>query len=49
MRGSCPDAKLFVHETWAYEEVTSYIDYIIRKNPEDFKQVAFIGTPYKKL
>lgn len=31
------------------EEVTSYIDYIIRKNPEDFKQVAFIGTPYKKL
>lgn len=24
----------------------SYIDYIIRNNPEDFKQTAFIGTPY---
>ena len=26
--------------------VESYIDYIIRNNPEDFKQVSFIGTPY---
>lgn len=26
--------------------VESYIDYIIRNNPEDFKQVGFIGTPY---
>ena len=26
--------------------VESYIDYIIRSNPEDFKQVGFIGTPY---
>ena len=24
----------------------SYIDYIIRHNPEDFKQVGFVGTPY---
>ena len=24
--------------------VERYIDYIIRKNPEDFKQVGFIGT-----
>lgn len=24
--------------------IESYIDYIIRKNPKDFKQVAFIGT-----
>ena len=24
--------------------VESYIDYIIRKNPEDFNQVGFIGT-----
>ncbi|MBQ3219607.1 MAG: SGNH/GDSL hydrolase family protein [Clostridia bacterium] len=24
--------------------IESYIDYIIRKNPDDFKQVAFIGT-----
>lgn len=24
--------------------IASYIDYIIRKNPEDFKQVGFIGT-----
>lgn len=24
----------------------SYIDYIIRNNPEDFAQVGFIGTPY---
>ena len=24
--------------------IESYIDYIIRKNPEDFKQVGFIGT-----
>lgn len=27
--------------------VTSYIDYIIRHNAEDFKQVGFIGTPYR--
>lgn len=26
--------------------VMSYIDYIIRHNMEDFKQVGFIGTPY---
>lgn len=26
--------------------VASYIDYIIRKNPADFKQVGFIGTPH---
>lgn len=26
--------------------VMSYIDYIIRHNPEDFKRVGFIGTPY---
>ena len=24
--------------------IESYIDYIIRKNPKDFAQVAFIGT-----
>lgn len=24
----------------------SYIDYIIRHNPEDFMQIGFIGTPY---
>ena len=24
----------------------SYIDYIIRNNPDDFRQVGFIGTPY---
>ncbi len=27
--------------------VMSYIDWIIRNNPEDFAQVGFIGTPYK--
>ena len=27
--------------------VASYIDYIIRHNFEDFRQVAFIGTPYR--
>ncbi len=27
--------------------VMSYIDYIIRHNPDEFSQVAFIGTPYK--
>ncbi|MBQ9113236.1 MAG: SGNH/GDSL hydrolase family protein [Clostridia bacterium] len=27
--------------------IASYIDYIIRNDPEDFKQVGFIGTPYK--
>ena len=27
--------------------VVSYIDYIIRHNYQDFKQVGFIGTPYK--
>lgn len=26
--------------------IASYIDYIIRHNPDDFKQVGFIGTPY---
>lgn len=25
--------------------VESYIDYIIRRNPEDFKQIGFVGTP----
>ena len=27
--------------------IGSYIDYIIRHNPGDFKQVGFIGTPWK--
>jgi len=27
--------------------MASYIDYIIRHNPDDFKQVGFIGTPYE--
>ena len=26
--------------------VASYIDYIIRNNPDDFRQVGFIGTPF---
>lgn len=26
--------------------VESYIDYIIRNNPEDFLQIGFVGTPY---
>lgn len=26
--------------------IVSYIDYIIRNNPEDFAQVGFIGTPW---
>ncbi len=26
--------------------IMSYIDYIVRHNPEDFAQVAFIGKPY---
>lgn len=29
--------------------VLSYIDYIIRHNMEDFKQVGFIGTPYQNI
>lgn len=29
--------------------VMSYIDYIVRNNPEDFAQVGFIGTPYKYI
>lgn len=29
--------------------VMSYIDYIIRNNPEDFAQVPFIGKPYRNL
>ncbi len=28
--------------------VCSYLDYIIRHNMADFRQVGFIGTPYKK-
>lgn len=27
--------------------ITSYIDYTVRHNFEDFSQVGFIGTPYK--
>ena len=27
--------------------VVSYIDYIIRHHMEDFKQVGFIGTPFR--
>ena len=27
--------------------IMSYIDYIIRNNPDDFAQAGFIGTPYK--
>lgn len=26
--------------------IASYIDFLIRQNPEDFAQVGFIGTPY---
>ena len=26
--------------------VESYIDYIIRNNPDDFRQIGFVGTPY---
>lgn len=29
--------------------ITSYIDYIIRHNFEDFAQVGFIGTPFKYI
>lgn len=29
--------------------ITSYIDYIVRHNFEDFSQIAFVGTPYKYL
>lgn len=29
--------------------VMSYIDYIVRNNPEDFAQVPFIGKPYHNL
>lgn len=29
--------------------VMSYIDYIIRHNMKDFKEVGFIGTPYKNI
>ncbi len=31
------------------EMIISYIDYIIRHNMEDFKQVGFIGTPYRNM
>ena len=29
--------------------IMSYIDYIIRNNPEDFVQIGFVGTPYHNL
>lgn len=29
--------------------VETYIDYIIRNNMDDFKQVGFIGTEYKYI
>ena len=28
--------------------VASYIDYIIRKNPDDFKEIGFVGSVYEK-
>ncbi|MBQ8207473.1 MAG: SGNH/GDSL hydrolase family protein [Clostridia bacterium] len=28
--------------------VASYIDYIIRKNPDDFKKIGFVGSPYEE-
>ncbi len=28
--------------------VASYIDYIIRKNPEDFKKIGFVGSKHEK-
>lgn len=31
------------------EQIASYIDYIIRHDPVAFKQVGFIGTPYRKV
>ena len=27
--------------------VASYVDYIIRHNPDDFREIAFVGTPYR--
>ena len=27
--------------------VAAYIDYIIRHNPDDFRQIGFVGTPYR--
>ena len=30
----------------AAEQFVSYIDYIVRHNPSDFRQVGLIGTPY---
>ena len=27
--------------------VASYMDYLIRHNMKDFKQVGFVGTPYR--
>lgn len=29
--------------------VASYIDYIIRKNPDDFKKIGFVGSPYEEV
>ena len=29
------------------QAIGNYIDYLIRKDPDAFKEVAFIGTPYK--
>ena len=29
--------------------VESYIDYLIRHNPDDFRQVGFVGTPYHNV
>lgn len=29
--------------------VTSYIDYIIRNNPTDFKKIGFVGSPHEEM
>lgn len=29
------------------KQIGSYIDYIIRHNPQDFAQIGFVGTPWK--
>lgn len=31
---------------FSYKVITSYIDYIVRHNPEDFAEVGFIGTEF---
>ena len=47
VRGSCPDAKLFVHETWAYEEGSSRLRDMMHYDTQD-AMFADVKSAYER-